>query len=170
MFSSRGDISPTSIGPSEQWPPEMIPPRNGIPELLLGLAYNGTTGRLSVEILRAASLRSWTSNRAPDACVKVLLLTQTGQELGRAKTAPKRNSDGGPTWMETFAFQVTLFQLAEVTLLISVVNKRSLKRRELLGWISLGFDSSVDQQTEHWQEMREATGEQICHWHALLPP
>ncbi|XP_046443907.1 uncharacterized protein LOC124193965 isoform X1 [Daphnia pulex] len=168
--SSRGDISPTSIGPSEQWPPEMIPPRNGIPELLLGLAYNGTTGRLSVEILRAASLRSWTSNRSPDACVKVLLLTQTGQELGRAKTAPKRNSDGGPTWMETFAFQVTLFQLAEVTLLISVVNKRSLKRRELLGWISLGFDSSVDQQTEHWQEMREATGEQICHWHALLPP
>lgn len=168
--SSRGDISPTSIGPSEQWPPEMIPPRNGIPELLLGLAYNGTTGRLSVEILRAASLRSWTSNRVPDACVKVMLLTQTGQELGRAKTVPKKNSEGGPTWMETFAFQVTLFQLAEVTLLISVVNKRSLKRRELLGWISLGFDSSVDQQTEHWQEMREAAGEQICHWHALLPP
>ena len=65
---------------------------------------------------------------------------------------------------------MTLFQLADVTLLISVINKRSLKRRELLGWISLGFDSSVEHQTDHWQEMRDAGGEQICNWHALLPP
>lgn len=147
----------------------MIPPRQGIPELLLGLAYNGTTGRLSVEVLRASALRSWTSTRTPDVCVKLLLLTQTGQELGRAKTSLKKNSDG-PTWLETFSFQVTLFQMADVTLLVSVVNKKSLKRRELLGWVSLGYDSPVEQQSEHWQEMREAAGEQVCHWHALMPP
>ncbi len=67
--------------------------------------------------------------------------------------------------------QVTLFQLAEVTLLASVVNKRSLKRRELLGWVSLGFESSSDRQTLHWNEMRRAAStQQVRRWHALLPP
>ncbi len=61
---------------AENWnQPEMIPPRHhGIPEVLLGLAYNGTTGLLSVEVLRAAALRSWTSSRLPDVCVKVNII------------------------------------------------------------------------------------------------
>ena len=158
------------------------------PELLMGLAYNGTTGRLSVEILRAASLRSsWTTSqsftssvtssvsavvsRLPDVCVKLLLLSETGQELDRAKTSLKKMSQvDGPTWLESFSFQVTLFQLAEVTLVVSVINKRSLKRRQLVGWFSLGYDNSNDQQALHWNEMMDAGGEQVCHWHQLLPP
>ena len=86
----------------------MIPPRNGLPELLLGLTYNGTTGRLSVEVLRAAGVRSPTSSRAPDVCIKLLLLTHTGQELGRAKTSVKKNNNS-PTFLETFMFQVIVF-------------------------------------------------------------
>jgi synaptotagmin-14/16 len=158
----------------------------------MGLAYNGTTGRLSVEILRAASLRSWSSatstssnsfsssvsssvsaavTRQPDVCVKLLLLSQTGQELDRAKTSLKKMSQvDGPTWLESFSFQVTLFQLAEVTLVLSVINKRSLKRRQLVGWISLGYDNSTEHQTLHWHEMMDAGGEQVCHWHQLMPP
>ena len=156
----------------------------------MGLAYNGTTGRLSVEILRAASLRSWSSSssansfsssvsssvsaavtRQPDVCVKLLLLSQTGQELDRAKTSLKKMSQvDGPTWLESFSFQVTMFQLAEVTLVLSVTNKRSLKRRQLVGWISLGYDNSTEHQTLHWHEMMDAGGEQVCHWHQLMPP
>lgn len=103
------------------------------------------------------------------------MLTHTGQEIGRAKTTVKKSSDA-PTWLESFSFQVTLFQLTDVTLLVSVINKRSLKRKELIGWVSLSSDgddnsAAVDQQTaDHWHEMREAAGEQVCHWHALLSP
>lgn len=36
-------------------------------------------------------------------------------------------------------FQVALFQLAEVTLMVSVYNKRSMKKKEMIGWFSLGL-------------------------------
>ncbi|KAF2982255.1 hypothetical protein EK904_008821 [Melospiza melodia maxima] len=45
---------------------------------------------------------------------------------------------------------------------------RSLKRKEMLGWISLGHSSSGEEEQSHWQEMREAQGTQVCRWHTLL--
>ena len=36
-------------------------------------------------------------------------------------------------------FQVALFQLPDVTLMVSVYNKRSMKRKEMIGWFSLGM-------------------------------
>ena len=45
----------------------------GMPELLLGLAYNGTTGRLSVEVIKGSNFRNMAMNRAPgiifDTCI-----------------------------------------------------------------------------------------------------
>lgn len=35
-------------------------------------------------------------------------------------------------------FQVALFQLAEVTLMVSVYNKRSMKKKDMIGWFALG--------------------------------
>lgn len=37
----------------------------GVPELLLGLSYNGTTGRLSVEVIKGSHFRNLAMNRAP---------------------------------------------------------------------------------------------------------
>lgn len=37
----------------------------GVPELLLGLSYNATTGRLSVEVIKGSHLRNLASSRAP---------------------------------------------------------------------------------------------------------
>ena len=107
----------------------MIPPRNGLPELLLGLTYNGTTGRLSVEVLRAAGVRSPTSSRAPDVCIKLLLLTHTGQELGRAKTSVKKNNNS-PTFLETFMFQVIVF----FRHLFFILKKKTTTTKETAQW------------------------------------
>ena len=38
--------------------------------------------------------------------------------------------------------QVALFQLPDVTLMVSVYNKRSMKRKEMIGWFSLACRSS----------------------------
>ena len=81
---------------------------SGGAELLIGLTYNGTTGRLAVEVVRAAALSSAaTPQRPPDVGVKLLLLSHTGQELGRAKTGVKKNN-AAPAFMETFVFQVSI--------------------------------------------------------------
>lgn len=37
----------------------------GVPELLLGLAYNATTGRLSVEVIKGSHFRNLALNRPP---------------------------------------------------------------------------------------------------------
>lgn len=90
-----------------------------------------------------------------------------GQEMSKCKTSVRRGQPD-PVFKETFVFQVALFQLSDVTLILSVYNKRSLKRKEMIGWISLGLNSSGEQELAHWTDMKESKCQQVRRWHALL--
>lgn len=90
-----------------------------------------------------------------------------GQETSRCKTSVRRGQPN-PVYKETFVFQAALFQLSDVTLLVSVYNRRSMKRKEMVGWIALGQSSSGEEERLHWQDMREAGGQQVSRWHVLL--
>ncbi|XP_035209293.1 synaptotagmin-14-like isoform X2 [Stegodyphus dumicola] len=162
---SKADI--TSLARSDSTGSTQSMQHGGLPELLLGLAYNGTTGRLSVEINKGSHFRNVSMNRAPDTYVKLSLVSSNGQEIARSKTSVRRGQPN-PLFKETFIFQVALFQLPDVTLMISVYNKRSMKRKEMIGWFSLGLNSSGDEELAHWNDMRENRGEQVCRWHVLL--
>ncbi|XP_076442438.1 uncharacterized protein LOC143281230 isoform X1 [Babylonia areolata] len=139
----------------------------GMPELLVGLAYNGTTGRLAVQVIKGSNFRNMAMNRAPDTYVKVTLMSPTGQELQRCKTSVRRGQPN-PLFKETFMLQVALFQLPDVTLMVSVYNKKSMKKKEMIGWFSLGQNSSGEEESAHWTDMRESKGEEVCRWHVLL--
>uniref|UniRef100_A0A8C5MXM7 Synaptotagmin 14 n=1 Tax=Leptobrachium leishanense TaxID=445787 RepID=A0A8C5MXM7_9ANUR len=156
------------------------------PEILIGLLYNATTGRLSAEVIKGSHFKNLSANRPPnglfcclkhliggqvyiirDTYVKLTLLNSMGQEMSKCKTSIRRGQPN-PLYKETFIFQVALFQLSDVTLILSVYNKRSMKRKEMIGWISLGLNSSGDKELNHWTEMKESKGQQICRWHTLL--
>jgi synaptotagmin-14/16 len=77
----------------------------GVPELLIGLSYNGTTGRLTVEIVKGSHFRNISLGKAPDTYVKLCLVSSMGQEMARAKTSTKRGQPN-PLFKETFVFQV----------------------------------------------------------------
>ncbi|XP_059140694.1 synaptotagmin-16-like isoform X2 [Physella acuta] len=139
----------------------------GMPELLIALAYNGTTGRLSIEVIKGSNFRNMAMNRAPDTYVKLSLMNSAGQEVQRCKTSIRRGQPN-PLFKETFMLQVALFQLPEVTLMVSVYNKKSMKKKEMIGWFSLGMNSSGEEESAHWLDMRESKGEQVCRWHVLL--
>ncbi|KAL8168801.1 UNVERIFIED_CONTAM: Synaptotagmin-16 [Gekko kuhli] len=139
----------------------------GVPELLVGLSYNATTGRLSVEMIKGSHFRNLAINRPPDTYGKLCLLNSVGQEMSRCKTSVRRGQPN-PVYKETFIFQVALFQLSDVTLMISIYNRRSIKRKEMIGWLSMGQNSSGEEELNHWQEMRESKGQQVCQWHTLL--
>nr|XP_027202980.1 probable cyclin-dependent serine/threonine-protein kinase DDB_G0292550 [Dermatophagoides pteronyssinus] len=141
---------------------------NSSPELLLSLAYNGTTGRLNVTMIKGSQFRCL-STRTPDTYIKLLLVSQNGNEMARGKTRICRGQPN-PLFRETFVFQVALFQLPDVTLMIFVYNKRSIKRKEMIGWISLGYNSSGDEELSHWNDMRDNKGEQVSRWHVLHEP
>ncbi|XP_017856525.1 PREDICTED: synaptotagmin-14 [Drosophila arizonae] len=139
----------------------------GVSELLLGLSYNGVTGRLSVEIIKGSQFRSLTLNKAPDTYVKLCMVSSIGQEISRAKTSIRRGPN--PLFKETFAFQVALFQLNDVTLMISVYAKRHMKKNEMVGWFSLGLNSSGPEECAHWADVCEMPkGEILARWHVLV--
>uniref|UniRef100_A0A8B9JMC2 Synaptotagmin XIVa n=1 Tax=Astyanax mexicanus TaxID=7994 RepID=A0A8B9JMC2_ASTMX len=156
------------------------------PEILLGLVYNATTGRLSVEVIKGSHFKNLAANKPPnglfcclkhliggqvyiirDTYVKLTLLNSMVQEMSKCKTSICRGQPN-PTYKETFVFQVALFQLSDVTLILSVYNKRSMKRKEMIGWISLGLNSSGEEELTHWTQMKESKGQQVCRWHSLL--
>lgn len=80
-----------------------------VAEILIGLAYNGTTGRLSVEIIKGSHFRGGGGNdtKPPDTYVKLALIDSNNHEMGRSKTGLKR-AQPNPLYKETFIFQVTL--------------------------------------------------------------
>ncbi|XP_063765679.1 synaptotagmin-16 isoform X1 [Eleginops maclovinus] len=139
----------------------------GVPELLVGLTYNATTGRMSVELIKGSHFRNLAINRPPDTYGRLTLLNSVGQEISRCKTSVRRGQPN-PVYKETFVFQVALFQLSDVTLLVSIYNRRSMKRKEMVGWIALGQNSSGEEEQLHWQDMKESRGQQVCRWHVLL--
>ena len=78
-----------------------------VAEILIGLAYNGTTGRLSVEIIKGSHFRGGGGNdtKPPDTYVKLALVDSNGHEMERSKTGLKR-AQPNPLYKETFIFQV----------------------------------------------------------------
>ncbi|XP_055600336.1 uncharacterized protein LOC129749392 [Uranotaenia lowii] len=142
----------------------------GVPELLLALGYNGTTGRLTVEIVKGSQFRNLALNKVPDTYVKLCLVNSMGQEMARAKTSTRRGQPN-PLFKETFIFQVALFQLNDVTLMVSVYAKRNMKRNEMVGWFSMGLNSSGPEENDHWREMRDGMNprsELVTRWHVLV--
>ncbi|XP_064368005.1 synaptotagmin-16 isoform X3 [Dromaius novaehollandiae] len=167
LSSGDSQLSLTAISHSDSASSTQSLSHGGVPELLVGLSYNATTGRLSVEMIKGSHFRNLAINRPPDTYGKLRLLNSVGQEMSRCKTSIRRGQPN-PVYKETFIFQVALFQLSDVTLMISIYNRRSMKRKEMIGWISMGQNSSGEEEQNHWQEMRETKGMQVCRWHTLL--
>ncbi|XP_006891849.1 PREDICTED: synaptotagmin-16-like [Elephantulus edwardii] len=167
ISSGESQLSPSAVSHSDSASSTQSLSHGGMPELLVGLSYNATTGRLSVEIIKGSHFRNLAVNRAPDTYGKLFLLNSVGQEMSRCKTSIRRGQPN-PVYKETFVFQVALFQLSDVTLMVSVYNRRTMKRKEMIGWIALGQNSSGEEEQDHWEEMKETKGQQVCRWHTLL--
>ncbi|NXV23628.1 SYT16 protein, partial [Cepphus grylle] len=167
LSSADSQLSLSAVSHSDSASSTQSLSHGGVPELLVGLSYNATTGRLSVEMIKGSHFRNLAINRPPDTYGKLCLLNSVGQEMSRCKTSI-RQGQPNPVYKETFIFQIALFQLSDVTLMISIYNRRSMKRKEMIGWISMGQNSSGEEEQSHWQEMKESKGTQVCRWHTLL--
>lgn len=44
-----------------------------VPEILVGLLYNATTGRLSAEVIKGSHFKNLAANRPPSECKRVLI-------------------------------------------------------------------------------------------------
>lgn len=162
-YSSMSDLSQSESSSSLQ----SLQHGGGLPELLAGLSYNSTTGRLAVEIIKGSHFKQLAAGRAPDSYVKVAVMSSSGFEMAKSKSSVRRGQPN-PTFKETFIFQIAQFQLNEVTLMFTVFNKKGMKRKNALGWFSMGLSNTSEEELAHWNEMQSSNGQQVCRWHALL--
>ncbi|KAJ8961014.1 hypothetical protein NQ317_000303, partial [Molorchus minor] len=75
-------------------------------------------------VLEKLHVRNLALNKAPDTYVKLNLVSSTGQELAHSKTS------------------VALFQLADVTLMVAVYNRKGVKRKKWLDGSASGLNSN----------------------------
>ncbi|CAF1196724.1 unnamed protein product, partial [Didymodactylos carnosus] len=136
-------------------------------EIELGLAYDRTQSYLIVEIGRGINFGIKTQGRAPDTCAKISLLNLNGDEMISNRTVTRR-CQYHPVFAERYSFNIQESSLDTVTLLITILNKKNIRKSEPLGWIAFGQDVNGDLQMAHWDSMRNANGETITRWHTLL--
>lgn len=72
-----------------------------------------------------------------------------------------------PEFNETFVFQIIEFELPSVSLMFSIVNIKKMRRKEIIGWFSIGHDNTGEDEETHWKEMSEAKGKPVKRWHVL---
>ncbi|XP_074249252.1 synaptotagmin-16 isoform X2 [Saimiri boliviensis] len=65
ISSGGSPLSPSAVSHSDSTSSTQSLSHGGAPELLVGLSYNATTGRLSVEMIKGSHFRNLALNRAP---------------------------------------------------------------------------------------------------------
>ena len=65
LQSGESPLSPSAVSHSDSASSTQSLSHGGAPELLVGLSYNATTGRLSVEVIKGSHFRNLAVNRAP---------------------------------------------------------------------------------------------------------
>uniref|UniRef100_A0A1D5RGG9 Synaptotagmin 16 n=1 Tax=Macaca mulatta TaxID=9544 RepID=A0A1D5RGG9_MACMU len=129
ISSGGSPLSPSAVSHSDSTSSTQSLSHGGAPELLVGLSYNATTGRLSVEMIKGSHFRNLAVNRAPDTYGKLFLLNSVGQEMSRCKTSIRRGQPN-PVYKETFVFQVVV----GTGFIHSFINIMNILRPHYISW------------------------------------
>ncbi|WKY09029.1 hypothetical protein Q1695_001855 [Nippostrongylus brasiliensis] len=143
-------------------------PTNGAPELLIALCYDTDHGCLTVGIERGSSLGEKT--RPTDTFIKIVVLGEFGNELWRQKTELVKGCSE-PQYDHSASIQLHRPDLDVCTVRIEVWSSVGvLRRRQMLGWLALGLNSSSPDAQEHWEQMLQGAGITVTKWHPVHPP
>ena len=73
-----------------------------------------------------------------------------------------------PEFNESFVFQTSEVDLREVTILFTVISiSKTRKKKEVIGWFTMGKEATGLEEIEHWEEMMEKKEEKSTHYHLL---
>ncbi|CEF68793.1 AT15369p [Strongyloides ratti] len=136
-------------------------------ELLVTLCYTSSSGQLVVGIEKAsASVGAW-GIKPPETFVKVTVLTQFQEEIGKQKTNVVKESFT-PIYDSTFAFEIPKADIESHSLLLQVFTHCGLLRRKaLLGQVILGEAASSPEAQDHWDDMIKGDSITLSKWHTL---
>lgn len=135
-------------------------------EICFSLKYIPVTSKLVVVILEAKNLKKMDSDGFSDPYVKVQLALNK-KKWKRKKTGVKKNTLN-PYFNEEFTFDVTLEQIQNVDLIISVWDHDKVNKNEQIGKVFLGCRASGNA-LRHWSDMLAHPRRPLAQWHNLQP-
>ncbi|XP_044126172.1 synaptotagmin-1-like isoform X1 [Bufo gargarizans] len=133
-------------------------------EICFSLKYIPVTSKLIVVILEAKKLKKMDNDGLSDPYVKVQLALNK-KKWKRKKSRVKKNTLN-PYFNEEFTFDVTLEQIQNVDLIISVWDHDKVNKNEPIGKIFLGCRASGNA-LRHWSDMLAHPRRPVAQWHTL---
>ncbi|XP_068115809.1 synaptotagmin-8 [Hyperolius riggenbachi] len=135
-------------------------------DICFSLKYVPVTSKLVVVILEGRKLKKMDNDGFSDPYVKVQLALNK-KKWKRKKTGVKKNTLN-PYFNEEFTFDVTLEQIQNVDLIISVWDHDKVNKNEQIGKVFLGCRASGNG-LRHWSDMLAHPRRPIAQWHTLQP-
>uniref|UniRef100_A0AC35TTA5 C2 domain-containing protein n=1 Tax=Rhabditophanes sp. KR3021 TaxID=114890 RepID=A0AC35TTA5_9BILA len=137
-------------------------------DLLVSLCYNSAQGRLVVGVEKASAVGGAWGSKAPETFVKVTALTQFHEEVGKQKTNCVKETFT-PVYDATCLFEIPKTSIENHSVLIQIFTHCGLLRRKvLLGQITVGEAASSPDAQDHWDEMIQGDGITVSKWHTLI--
>lgn len=141
---------------------------NAKPEILLSLEYRALTRKLIVELIKTRHVGLWTKSKPHDMCIEMKLLAADGSVLRICRTSVKHHVID-TEFNEMFMFRLTEERLKDVTLQIVLLKySEVLGRKEALGEVSFGQQSTGEEQQNHWDDMCRAQGHVVVRWQGIF--
>lgn len=162
-------LSLRQLGPTEteHWLDLTPPSKSSVchSELHLATCFQPVNGRIQLQILAAQNLPVSSSPLTQTFFVRAEM-HQLGQVVMKKKTQPLKSSGGQCRWSDTLFFPLTImdqnFQLS-----VKLYSRSSVRRKQFLGRVHLGFDSPLLEATEQWKDTMAHPEKVVSAWHRV---
>ncbi|KAK5617314.1 hypothetical protein CRENBAI_007912 [Crenichthys baileyi] len=155
---------------SEHWLDLKQPSKSSVchSELHLSTLFQPVSGRIQVKVLAAQNLPPSASPLSQVFFVKAEM-HQLGHMAIEKKTRALRPSGGQCRWEETFHFRLASLEHA-CSMSLRLYSRSSVRRKQCLGQVQLGFDSPLPEAVEQWKDTMAHPEKEVTAWHRLSLP
>ncbi|CAN9501959.1 unnamed protein product [Ophioblennius macclurei] len=136
-------------------------------ELHLATCFQPVNSRIQLQVLAAQNLPASSSPLTQAFYVKVELLS-LGKVVLKKKTRALKASGGRCQWAETLHFPLASLDHA-YSLAVKLCSRSSVRRKQCLGQVQLGFDSSAPGAVAQWKDTMAHPEKVVEAWHQLGP-
>ncbi|XP_042356928.1 tandem C2 domains nuclear protein [Plectropomus leopardus] len=162
-------LSLRQLGPEEtaHWIELNPPSKSSVchSELHLTTCFQPVNGRIQLQVLAAQNLPASSSPLTQAFFVKVEM-HQSGRVVMKKKTRALKASGSQCKWAETYHF--LLVALDDVcSLTVKLYSRSSVRRKQCLGQVQLGFDSPIPEAVEQWKDTMAHPEKVVSAWHRL---
>ncbi|KAL7380592.1 hypothetical protein ABVT39_020383 [Epinephelus coioides] len=162
-------LSLRELGPQEtdHWLELSPPSKSSVchSELHLTTCFQPVNGRIQLQVLAAQNLPPSSSPLTQAFFVKVEM-HQSGRVVMKKKTRILKASGSQCKWAETFHFLlITLDDACSLT--VKLYSRSSVRRKQCLGQVQLGYDSPIPEAVEQWKDSMAHPEKVVSAWHRL---